>query len=111
MVPVNDRAGGAAIEGEPSYPTLADVPGSVGGVVVMVPPEQAADVVRGAIERGVERIWLHAGIGSSCATEEAVRLCRERGVEVVDGACPLMFTEPVRGFHRLHRVVARRRFT
>lgn len=35
---------------------------------------------------------------------EAVALCREHGIEVVDGACPLMFSEPVGWFHRVHRV-------
>ena len=30
-------------------------------------------------------------------------LCHEAGVDVVEGACPMMFLEPVGWFHRLHR--------
>jgi hypothetical protein len=29
---------------------------------------------------------------------------------MIDGACPLMFEEPVRGIHRIHRAMIRRRF-
>lgn len=110
MYPVNEQAGGEPVEGDASYQRLASVPDPLDGVVVMVPAPIVGDVVRAAIRRGVPRIWLHAGIGSSCVTDEAVELCRQHGVEVVDGACPMMFLEPVRGFHRVHRWVARRRF-
>jgi hypothetical protein len=42
-------------------------------------------------------------------SDEAVARCREAGVEVVAGACPFMFDEPVRGVHRLHRFISGRR--
>jgi hypothetical protein len=31
----------------------------------------------------------------------------DHGVDVVAGACPLMFVEPVRGAHRLHLAIRR----
>lgn len=109
LYPVNSQAAGAAIEGDPSYATLADVPGPVDGVVVMVPAASAAEVVRQAIARGIPRVWLHRGVGKGSVSDEAVRLCREAGLPLVDGACPLMFEEPVRGVHAVHRFIARRR--
>lgn len=109
LYPVNAMAAHAPIEGDASYLTLGAVPDPVDGVVVMVPAEKAADVVRQAIARGIPRVWLHRGVGRGSVTEEAVRLCRDAGVEVVDGACPLMFEEPVRGVHALHRLFARRK--
>ena len=109
MYPVNAPAAGAPIEGDVSYPTLAAVPDPVDGVIVMVPPDAAAEVVRQAIDRGVPRVWLHRGVGKGSVSDEAVRLCREAGVPVVDGACPLMFEEPVRGVHAVHRFFVRRR--
>ena len=108
MYPVNANDV-ESIEGDVCYGTLADVPDPVDGVVVMVPPTRAADVVRDAIARGIPRVWFHRGFGAGSATPEAVALCRERGLEVVDGACPFMFAEPVRGMHRFHRFVVRRR--
>ena len=110
LYPVNAKAANAPIEGDGSFLTLASVPDPVEGVVVMVPSEVAADVVRQAIDRGIPRVWLHRGVGRGSVSDEAVRLCRDAGVSVVDGACPLMFEEPVRGVHRFHRVIARRRF-
>ncbi len=54
-------------------------------------------------------VWLHRGVGTGAVSERAVELCREAGVAVVDGACPLMFAEPVGAFHKLHRMISRRR--
>jgi predicted CoA-binding protein len=105
-VGVNPKTTTAA--GVPCWPDLARVPGPVDGVIVMVPAESSADVVRAAIARGVTQVWLFRGIGGRGAvTEEAVALCREHDVNVVEGACPLMFLEPVGLAHRVHRSVRR----
>ncbi len=111
LYPVNGPAEGAAIEGDVSYPWLADVPDPLDGVVVMVPPDRAADVVREALDRGAPRVWLYRGVGRGADTDEAVALCRERGVPVVDGACPFMFAAPVTGVHKWHGRFSRRRFS
>ncbi len=107
MYPVHLEAD--AIEGDTAYPTLDAVPDPVDGVVIMLPPEPMVDVVRAAVARGVPRVWLHRGAWGKPVPEEAVRLCREADVAVVDGACPFMFDEPVRGVHKLHRVFVRHR--
>jgi predicted CoA-binding protein len=109
LYPVNPAAGGNPIEGDRSYGQLSDVPDPVDGVVVMVPAEAAAAVVRQAVQRGIPRVWLHRGVGRGSVTEEAVQVCRDSGTAVVDGACPFMFDEPVRGIHRIHRLMASRR--
>ena len=110
LYPVNRSEEAATIEGDVAYHQLTDVPDPVDGIVVMVPRPAEADVVRQAIERGIPRVWLHRGAGQGPVSAEAVRLCRDAGVAVVDGACPLMFEEPVRGVHRVHRAMIRRRF-
>jgi predicted CoA-binding protein len=97
------------IEGDPAVPSVADLPDGVGAIVVMLPADDALEVVRQAIDRGIPRVWLHRGIGRGADSPEAVAACREAGVAVVDGACPLMFVEPVGGFHRFHRALAHRR--
>lgn len=105
VVPINPHS--AEIEGDAAYPSLGDAP-PVEGVVVMLPKADVARVVDEAIALGIKHVWLHAGIGSSCLTAEAVVRCRDAGVDIVDGACPRMFLEPVRGFHRVHRALTRR---
>ena len=102
VVPVNPAA--SQVEGDRCLPDLASVAGPVDGVVVMVGADHAADVVRDCVERGVDRVWLFRGLGGQGATSEAaLRLCAEHGIDVVAGACPLMFLEPVGWFHRVHR--------
>jgi predicted CoA-binding protein len=88
--------------------SLRDVKGELDGVVVMVNARAALQVVSDAIEKGVPRVWLFKGIGApGSSSAEAVALCKAAGVEVVAGACPLMFLEPVGWMHRVHRSVRR----
>ncbi|MCU0267330.1 MAG: CoA-binding protein [Acidimicrobiales bacterium] len=101
LFPVNPHA--ELVEGDPCLPDVASLPDGIDGAIVMVPPEASAGVVEACIARGIPRVWLHKGGGPSSATDEAVALCREHGIEVVDGACPMMFAEPVAWFHRVHR--------
>jgi predicted CoA-binding protein len=106
VYPVNLLAGGGILEGAPSFHSLADVPDPVEGVLVLVPAEEAADIVQAAIDRGITSVWLHRGIGAGAVSDAAVALSRRHGLQLVAGACPLMFHEPVRGIHRLHRGLA-----
>lgn len=105
-VAVNPRTD--VVAGDPSYPDLASVPGTIDGVIVMVGRDKAADVVRACIDYGVRRVWLFRGLGGPGAlSDEAVKLCHDHGVEVVAGACPFMFLEPVGWFHKTHRTMRR----
>ncbi|CAN5791192.1 hypothetical protein BH10ACT1_BH10ACT1_16930 [soil metagenome] len=92
-----------SIEGRPCVRTVADLPDGIGGAIVMVSADRAAGVVQECLDRGIERVWLHRGAGPSSVSDEAVALCVEHGVRVVDGACPLMFLEPTALIHRIHR--------
>lgn len=105
MVPVNPA--GEVIDGDPCVASVADLPDGIDGAIVMVPADRSAEVVQACIDRGIPRIWLHKGAGPGSVSAEAVALCREHGVELIDGACPLMFAEPVAWFHRVHRLERR----
>ncbi len=96
------------VAGDPCHADLAGVPGHVDGVVVMVPRDRAADVVRAAAARGITRVWLFRGLGSPGAvSDDALEACAQHGIEVVAGACPLMFLGPVGWFHRVHGAARR----
>jgi uncharacterized protein len=97
VFPVHPSA--EAIDGERCYPSLAKVPRSVGGVLIVVPPAQTDVVVREAAAAGIERVWMQQGAESA----EAIRYCDEHGMRVVAGECVLMFAEPAGWFHRAHR--------
>jgi uncharacterized protein len=88
----------AEIDGVRCYPSVSALPEEVGGLVLVVPPEQTERIVREAAAKGVPRIWMQQGAESAAAIE----LCRESGIDVVHGECILMFAQPA-GFHRFHR--------
>ncbi len=106
VVPVNphhDR-----IDGVPCVPELRAVPGEVDAALVMLTGPAADQAVRDCVLRSVSMVWLFRGAGSPGAmTSEAVELCRVNGVQVIAGACPLMFLAPVRGVHQAHLSVRR----
>jgi predicted CoA-binding protein len=105
-VAVNPNA--SRVDGDVCYPDLRSVPGELDGVLVMINRDRTSSVVNACIDRGVPRVWLFKGIGGASAVDErAVELCRQHGIRVIAGACPMMFLEPVGGAHRFHRMIRR----
>ncbi len=108
-VPVNP-AGGEA-EGRRSVARVGDVQPPPEAALLLTPPAATAQVVRECAEAGVRRVWMHRGGGQGAVSASALALCRERGLEVVDGECPFMFlphTAFVHGVHRFFRRLGRR---
>ncbi len=106
VVAVNPKV--QRVDGDPCYADLASVPGAPGGVLIMVKASEAIAVVRDCLASDVRHVWLFKGLGGPGAvSDEAITLCREAGVDVVEGACPLMFLEPVGLAHRIHRGLRR----
>jgi predicted CoA-binding protein len=95
--------GADLIDGERCYRRLADIPDTVRALLVVVPPDQAVDVVRQAAAQGIRHVWLQQGAESA----EVLRTCEELGLDTVAGECILMFAEPT-GVHKAHRWIWRR---
>ena len=74
------------IEGDPCYPTLADLPEKVEGAVIVVPPDQTERTVRAAITAGLRTVWMQPGAES----EAAIRICEENGLCAIHNACVLV---------------------
>ena len=100
VYPVNPQAD--VVDGERCYRSLAALPEPVGGVLVVVPPEQGIDVVRQAAAAGIRRVWLQQGAESP----RLKHVCAELGLETVAGECVLMFASPT-GVHKAHQWVWR----
>ena len=99
IVPV--RPGLEEVDGQKAYSRVQDVPGRLDGVIVMTSAERAKSVVRDCAEAGVKRVWLSRVTGDGAVSEEAVSFCKEHGIEVVPGECPLMFLGG--SIHDMHR--------
>jgi predicted CoA-binding protein len=98
VYPIHRRA--PRIDGMTCYASLAHLPEPVGGVVIVVPPWDAIDVIYEAAANGITRVWLQQGAQSL----EALNVCDKLGVDAVSGECILMFAQP-KGIHKVHQVV------
>ena len=96
ILPVHPEAD--EIGGVPCWPSLAELPRQVGGLVLVVQPDQSEKLVREAKSAGIGRIWMQQGAESAAA----IRFCEENGIDVVHGQCVMMFAQPS-GIHRFHR--------
>lgn len=92
-----------AFQGDPCYPDLASLPEIPDGLVIVTKPAVAEDLVRQCVQTGVPRVWMHCVLGTrprflkdlaasiGSVSPEAVRLCRENGIAVIPGSCPMQF--------------------
>jgi uncharacterized protein len=105
VIPVHPEL--VSVDGVTCARRLQDVTPKVDGALLMTPPAATDRVVRDCAEAGVARVWMHRGAGRGAVSPAAVSFCRDRGIAVVDGACPFMFL-PGAGFvHRTHGFFAR----
>lgn len=88
------------VEGDPTYPSLAAIPGGVDAVVIGTRPEHAESTIRECIDLGIRRVWMHRAFGAGSVSAGATQLGRAEGITVIDGGCPLMFGPTSDGGHR-----------
>ena len=87
VYPVNPRE--KEVEGLTAYPDLASLPEKPRGVSIITPQPVTERVVVEAAEAGARFVWMQPGAESP----EAIRIARERGLEVIgDGSCFLVET-------------------
>jgi predicted CoA-binding protein len=99
VIPVNPNT--KSISGETCYPNLKALHEKVGGVVVITKPTETEKIVREAQALGIKHVWIQ----QDAESEDAIRFCKENGMNLVHGECILMFAEPAAFFHRAHRWV------
>ena len=108
VIPVNPNA--ATFDEQPCYPDVKSIPGGVEAVVIATKPETAEDIVRQCAEAGVRMVWMHRSLhifGAGSVSETAADFCKKNGIEVIAGACPMMFCEPVDLGHKCMRWMLR----
>lgn len=79
------------VEGGACYHDLKSIPGGVDAVVVATPPEAAMSVASECADLNVSRVWMHRSFGTGSVSSAAVDFCREHGIGVIAGGCPMMF--------------------
>jgi len=105
VVPVN-RLGGT-VDGRPCFTRIQDIAPPVDGALLMTPPQATEQLVKDCAEAGVPRVWMHRGIGPGAVSDKAAVFCRQHGISVIAGACPLMFLRKPALAHRFHSALLR----
>jgi len=101
VYPVNPNAD--QINGDKCYASLAELSGKVDGVVICVPPQKSAQVLRDAAAAGINKVWLQQGSQSV----ETGKVARELGISPVEGKCILMYAGEVKSIHAFHKFFAK----
>lgn len=97
--PTEDR-----VKGIDCYRTLNDAPEPVAAAVVITQPKHIPEIIEQARRSGTQWLWLHKSLGNS-VNPQAVSVGRQQGLNIIDGACPMMFLEPVDGGHKCMRLL------
>ena len=90
VVPVNPNM--QNFDGDRCYPDVKSIPGNIDGVVIVTRPESTERIVHDCEDAGIRRVWMHQSIGKgSSVSPEAVEFCRQHDINVIAGACPMMY--------------------
>jgi uncharacterized protein len=103
VVPVNPNV--QEVMGRKCFALVQDIQPPVDGALLMTSPAVTEAVVKDCAECGIKRVWMHRGVGEGSVSEKAIELCREHGIRVIPGECPLMFLPQPDGIHSFHGFV------
>jgi predicted CoA-binding protein len=93
-----------SFEGDLCYPDLRSIPEGVDGVVIVTRPEVTEKIVHDCRDAGVPRVWMHQSLANgSSVSKAAVDYCRENGIGVIEGGCPMMVGDDIDFGHRCMR--------
>ena len=102
VVPVNPSLSEAM--GRRCFARLQDVQPPISAVLLLTSPEVTDSVVRDCAASGVKLVWMYKAGGRGAVSETAIDFCRQQGIAVIPGECPLMFLPRVGGIHLLHHL-------
>ena len=94
-VPVNPNA--AEVEGERCYPRVGEIDPPVEAALLLTPPAASGAALADCARAGIRRVWMYRPAGAA-----ATAFCREHGITLIAGRCPLMFLSNAGGIHRFH---------
>lgn len=94
---------GFEIDGERMLSSVLELDKTVHSVVTAVPPSVTVRIVEECAQYGIKNIWMQPGSES----DEAIRVATEHGIHVIYGECIILFLEPVRSIHAVHKWINR----
>jgi len=96
VLPINQKY--AAINGQPCYPSLPDLPHNPDVVVTADPASVSAKIAEAFATLGIPFFWVLPGTES----EAALEICQQNGVTAIHGFCPIFVLKlPRERWHEL----------
>ena len=99
VYPVNPKH--RTVEDAKCFASVKELPDDVRSVVTVVPPEVTEHVLHDCVEKGIRTVWMQPGSESKAALDYAA----QNNIEIISRECILMFLEPVKSIHGLHRMI------
>ncbi len=81
------------------YESLFKIEQRIDGVITIVPPVETEIVIQQAKDLEINNIWMQQGSES----KNAIEFCEQNKMSYVANECIMMFAEPVKSIHNLHR--------
>lgn len=96
VIPVNPSAD--EILGIKAFNRISDLPSEVKSLLVLTKKEHTESVVKDALEKGINHIWIQ----QMSDTKAALRELEGKNVNLITGECILMYYKP-NSIHKFHR--------
>ncbi len=87
VLPVNPKY--TAIDGQPCYASLPDLPQLPDAVITAAPASLSAKIAESCATLGIPVFWMPPGT----ETEEALDTCQKRGITAIYGFCPVFVSK------------------
>ena len=90
------------IDGEICYPDVESIKEKIDAAIIFTPTLTIVNIAEDLVKKDVKNIWIHNSDGKSKILTDLVKNLKERGINIIQGYCPLMFLPDTQFFHRLH---------
>jgi len=98
VFPINPEA--EEIDGVACFKSINDIPAKGKNLLIVTPQNATEDVMKNAITKGYERIWIQ----QKSETPIALKMAKDNNIKLIKDRCVFMFLEP-EGGHAFHRFV------
>jgi predicted CoA-binding protein len=103
IIPVNPKT--TEIDGLPCYARVQEIPTEIDAALVITSKSATENAVRDCHKKGIDLIWLYRSVGSGSVSDEAVEYGKKNSLQIIPGYCPMMFFQNPGFIHKFHRVI------
>lgn len=90
-------------DGSRCFHSIEMLPPEVKAVFVNTPPESTLKIVKIAINKGIQHMWLQQG----STDDTVITFLQGKDINYISDLCIMMFAQPVIHIHRFHRFISK----